>query len=63
MSNHKIFVSIASYRDPLLQFTVNNFYKKSSCPENLVFRHSLAKGLRTRKLDGFQGSERSAKDN
>jgi len=37
VSNHKIFVSIASYRDPLLQFTVNNFYKKSSCPENLVF--------------------------
>lgn len=33
----KIFVSLASYRDPLLWFTVHDAYKKAKHPENLVF--------------------------
>ena len=32
-----IFVSIASYRDPLLWFTVNDCYKKAKNPKDLVF--------------------------
>lgn len=32
-----IFISIASYRDPLLWFTVNDCYKKAKNPDKLVF--------------------------
>ena len=33
----KIFISIASYQDPLLEATIRSAYDKSDAPENLVF--------------------------
>ena len=33
----KIFISIASYQDPLLETTINSAYKNAKHPENLVF--------------------------
>lgn len=33
----KIFISVASYQDPLLWWTVKDCYKKAKHPENLVF--------------------------
>ena len=34
--NNKIFVNIASYRDPLLQYTIKNLVTKAKHPENIV---------------------------
>ena len=33
----KIFISIASYQDPMLELTILNAYEKAKRPENLVF--------------------------
>ena len=33
----KIFISIASYQDPLLEATLRSAYDKSDMPKNLVF--------------------------
>ena len=33
----KIFISIASYQDPLLKATINSAFNKADCPENLIF--------------------------
>ena len=33
----KIFISIASYQDPLLETTINSAYLNASSPENLIF--------------------------
>ncbi len=33
----KIFISVASYQDPLLETTINSAYKNAKHPENLVF--------------------------
>ena len=33
----KIFISIASYQDPMLEITVKSAYENASFPENLVF--------------------------
>ena len=33
----KIFISIASYQDPLLESTIISAYESSKNPENLVF--------------------------
>lgn len=35
MENYKIFVSIASYKDPELQFTVNNLFEKAQFPDRV----------------------------
>jgi len=35
--NPKIFISIASYRDPLLFFTLKNAYVNAVHPDNIVF--------------------------
>ena len=49
----KIFISIASYQDPMLELTILNAYEKAKRPENLVFGvcdQSLDLSA-TRKLD------------
>ena len=33
----KIFISIASYQDPLLESTIKSAYEKSDAPKNLTF--------------------------
>ena len=33
----KIFISIASYQDPLLESTIRSAYEKSDVPKNLTF--------------------------
>ena len=33
----KIFISIASYQDPLLEATINSAFTMSDKPENLIF--------------------------
>ena len=33
----KIFISIASYQDPLLKATINSAYNNAENPENLIF--------------------------
>ena len=33
----KIFISIASYQDPLLETTISSAYLNASSPENLIF--------------------------
>ena len=35
--NNKIFVNIASYRDPLLPYTINSVLSKAKHPENITF--------------------------
>lgn len=35
--NNKIFLNIASYRDPMLQYTIDNVIRTAKHPENLVF--------------------------
>ena len=37
MDNQKIFIQIASYRDPQLLTTLNDCISKSKYPENLIF--------------------------
>ena len=36
MNNEKIFVQIASYRDPDIENTINNMFDKAKSPENLI---------------------------
>jgi len=33
----KIFISIASYQDPMLEITIKSAYENASFPENLIF--------------------------
>lgn len=55
--NNKIFLNIASYRDPLLQYTINNVIQKAKNPENLVFGVCWQYGDEEHETLDFQGLE------
>jgi hypothetical protein len=55
--NNKIFLNIASYRDPLLQYTINNIIRTAKNPENLVFGVCWQYGNEENEELDFQGLE------
>lgn len=55
--NNKIFLNIASYRDPLLQYTINNVIARARHPENLVFGICWQYGDEENSSLDFQGLE------
>ena len=60
MSNNKIFIQIASYRDPQLLPTIRECISKSKYPENLVFSISWQHSKEDvwDNLDEFKNDER-----
>ena len=49
----KIYVSLASYRDPYLESTIDSLFKEADNPDNILvgcFIHALENELETSKL-------------
>jgi hypothetical protein len=55
--NKKIFLNIASYRDPLVQYTIDNVIHRAKHPENLVFGVCWQYGEEENKELNFHGLE------